>query len=197
MIYLYDKAMENKLKKVFPNTVYAPTDKFYERYLLKDKNDNVKLPALSIWRTSHEFIPHNAKTQLSIANFGIRHDEEYLVRNIYSMQIILRYQLDIWAGTDIDRDDLMKEILFFLVSYPNIFIQYQGQKFEFPIQIEPPDDITEIAEFESNGDLYRISIPLVVPDARLLFYQDARTCKYIDLSYYINNDLDSKSRIGG
>lgn len=197
MIYLYDKAMENKLKKVFPNTVYAPVDKFYERYLIGNQNSGpIKLPALSIWRTSHEFFPFNARTQVSVPNFKIRHDDEFRVRNIFSMQIVLRYELDIWAATDIDRDDLMKELLFFLVSYPNIFIEYQGQKFEFPIQVEAPSDTTEIAEFDSNGDLYRISMPLVVNDARLLFYQDAKTCKYIDLSYYTNDDLSATSEIG-
>lgn len=197
MIYLYDKALEDKFKKVFNNTIYAPTDKFYERYLLKDNNKSVKLPALSLWRISHEFNPNNARTQLSVPNFKIRNDKNYLVRNIFSMQINLRYQLDIWAANDIDRDDLMKEILFFIVSYPDIFITYQNQKFEFPVLVEPPDDVTEIADFEANGDLYRVSIPLSIPDARLLFYQDYRTCKYIDLSYYVNNEFDSKHRISG
>lgn len=197
MLYLYDKAMENKLKDVFENTTYAPVDKFYERHLLANSNQPVKLPALSIWRVSHEFKPGNARTQVSIPNFSMIHpDEDYAKRNIYSMQISLSYHLDIWASTDIDRDDMMQELLYFLTLYPDIFIEYQGQKFEFPIIIEPPDDVTDIANFGSTGDLYRVTIPLQVPDARLMFYQDTKTCKFIDISYYVNKELDSISRIG-
>lgn len=189
MIYQYDKAIENKFKKVFDRVVYAPTDKFYERYLLSENNkDNVKLPALSIWRTSHEFYPNNARTQLNVSNMRIPNMDTYMSRHIYSMQIKLNYQLDIWAGSDIDRDDMLSEILFFLVTYPNIYIEYEGQNFAFPIQIEPPDDVTDISEFDSNGDLYRISIPLIIPDARLMFYKDAKMCKHIDLTYYSNEE---------
>lgn len=189
MIYQYDKAIENKFKKVFDRVVYAPTDKFYERYLLSENNkDDVKLPALSIWRTSHEFYPNNARTQLNVSNMRIPNMDTYMSRHIYSMQIKLNYQLDIWAGSDIDRDDMLSEILFFLVTYPNIYIEYEGQNFAFPIQIEPPDDVTDISEFDSNGDLYRISIPLIIPDARLMFYKDVKMCKHIDLKYYSNEE---------
>lgn len=187
MLYLYDKALENKFKKIFDRVVYAPTDKFYERYLLATGNDQVKLPALSLWRTSHEFNPDNARSQLSVPNFRIAKNDEYIARQIYSMQIRMSYQLDIWASTDVDRDDFLREILFFLVSYPDVVIEYEGQKFSFPIQVEPPDDVTEISEFESSGDIYRVSIPLIIPDARIMFYQDVKTCKYIDLTYLVND----------
>lgn len=195
MIYLYDKALENKFKSIFDRVVYASVDKFYDRYLIgTDNKEPIKLPALSLWRTSHEFNPYNARTQLTVPNHRMIKDEAML-RQIYSMQIKLTYQLDIWAASDIDRDDMMKEILYFLVSYPDIWIEYEGQKFMFPVQVEAPDDITDIAQFDSSGDLYRITIPLEVPDARLLFYQDARMCKYIDLSYYVDGQKDSTSEI--
>ena len=197
MLYLYDKALENKLKKVFDNTVYAPVNKFYERYLLKNGNDPVQLPALSIWRMpQYEFNMGNARTQLSISNLAIKHRPELYVKNIYSIPVSLNYQLDIWAGTDIDRDDLLKELLYFLILYPDIYIEYEGQKFEFPTIVGSPDDITDISGFEVTGDLYRISIPLEVPDARLLFNQDTKLCKYIDISYYVNDIFDSRDRIG-
>lgn len=196
MLYLYDKALEDKFKKVFKNTIYAPVDKFYERYLLNNQNGAVQLPALSLWRSTHEFFPYDAKTQVSIPNMSIRRLNSLDIRNLYSMKISLSYQLDIWASTDIDRDDLMKEILYFLVTYPNIYIEYEGQKFVFPVLVEAPEDTTEIANFESSGDLYRMTIPLQIPDARLMFYQDSKLCKYIDISYYVDDQLDSVSRIG-
>lgn len=110
------------------------------------------------------------------------------LQQIYSMQIPLDYQLDIWAKTDIDRDDLFTELMYFLTLYPDVSIEYEGQHLAFPIHIEPADDITEISEFESTGDLYRISIPIRVPDARLFFYKDVKYNKHLKLSLGIMND---------
>lgn len=201
MIYLYDKALVSKFEKVFDKerVIYAPVDKFYERYEMGVEGRDispVKLPAISIWRTSHEFKPYTAPTQLRIPNFRKKLESDpLLARQIYSMEIHLEYQLDIWASSDIDRDDMMKEILYFLVMYPDIYIEYQGEKFTFPVYIQPPDDTTDIANFDSTGDLYRITIPLSIPDARLLFYQDAKLAKYIKVDYYVNDNLDSTTQV--
>lgn len=196
MLYNYDKALEEKFKKVFERVVYAPVDKFYERYLLKNGNNPIQLPAMSLWRVNSEFFPYNATTQARIPNFRMGTQDPLLARQIYSMQTSLSYQLDLWTANDIDRDDLLKEVLYFLVMYPNIHVEYQGQKFVFPVQLGVPDDVTDISQFEDTGDIYRVSIPLTVPDARLMFYDDVKKLKYINLSYYVNGELDSQSIIG-
>lgn len=196
MMYLYDKSLELKLKRVFDRVVYSPIDTFYERYLISNKNqDPVQLPALSLWRTSYEFDPYSARSQLATSNFRIAKNDKYLATHIYSMKVQLNYQLDIWAATDVDRDDLLQEILFFLTVYPNVVIEYQGEKFSVPILIEPPRDTTDIANFDRTGDFYRVTIPLQLPDARLLFYQDAKTCRFIDVSVFVDGQLDHKQRI--
>lgn len=118
------------------------------------------------------------------------------LRQIYSMQIPLEYQLDIWAKSDIDRDDLFTELMYFLTLYPNISIEYEGQSLAFPLHIEPADDVTDISEFESTGNLYRISIPIRVPDARLFFYKDVKYNKYINITLNVgNNDYQEEINI--
>jgi len=198
LIYLYDRALVDKFKKVFDEdrVIYAPVDKFYERYELGKKNKTqIELPALSIWRTSHEFNPYTATTQMRIPNFRKKVDKDAdLARQIYSMEIHLEYQIDLWASSDVDRDDLMKEILYFLVRYPNIYIEYQGEKWSFPVHIQPPDDTTDIANFDSTGDLYRLTIPVSIPDARLMFYQDTRICKFLKIDYFVDDNKVAESK---
>jgi len=190
ILYNYDKALVSKFKKVFPRVVYSPVDKFFDRYLLSSNNDSVKLPAMSVWRTNSEFHPHNAPSQLRVANMRVPTNDPMVARQIYSMQVSLSYQLDLWTDNDIDRDDLLKEILYFLVKYPNITIRYQDQNFVFPIQIGIPDDITDISRFEDTGDIYRMSIPLSVPDARFMFYDDVKKLKYINIELYVDDEFD-------
>ena len=195
MLYLYDHAFEQKLKKVFPRVVYAPIDKFYDRYLLGANNtDSIDLPAISLWRVGHEFNPYNARSHMNTPSIQRRKIPDTELQQIYSMQIPLDYQLDIWAKSDIDRDDLFTELMYFLTLYPNISIEYEGQHLAFPLHIEPADDITDISEFESTGDLYRISVPIRVPDARLFFYKNVKYNKHIQVSLEVGEN-DYKEEI--
>lgn len=184
MLYLYDKAFEEKLRKVYPRVVYASVDKFYERYYLqKDNTASIELPAISLWRLSHEFNSINARSHMNTPSQAfIKSATDAELRQIYTMQIPLNYQIDIWATSDIDRDDLFTELMYFLTLYPNIDVEYQGHHYAFPIQIEPADDITDISNFESTGSLYRISIPCRIPDARLFYYKDVKYNKYIKIN---------------
>lgn len=198
MLYEYDKSLISKIKKVFDpdRVVYAPVDKFYDRYLMHNKNKSIDLPAISIWRTNMEFDPFTPFTQSRVANFRMDTTDELVARQIYSMKVQLTYNLDIWASTDVDRDDLLKELLFFFIRYPNISITYQDQNFAFPVHVDPPEDTTDISNFENNGDLYRITMPLLIKDARFLFYDDVDKMKYVNLQFYTNNDLDSNKLVG-
>lgn len=186
MLYLYDKAFEKKLKKVFPRVVYASVDAFYDRYYLENNNTmSIELPAISLWRLSHEFNPNNARSNMntpSAYTFKRPNLSESQVRQIYTMQIPLNYQIDLWASSDIDRDDLFTELMYFLTLYPNVTIEYEGNQYSFPIHIEPADDVTDIANFTSVGNLYRMSIPCKIPDARLFFYKDVNCARYINIS---------------
>lgn len=197
MLYLYDHAFEKKLRKVFPRVVYAPVDEFYQRYFLQENStDSIELPALSLWRLSHEFNPYSARSHLntpSMQNVKLPKSE---LQQIYSMQIPLNYQLDIWANNDIDRDDLFTELMYFLTAYPDISIVYEGREIAFPIHLEAADDVTDVTNFESNGDLYRISIPCRVPDARLFYYRDVKYCKYLDIDFSLDDKDHQKIEIG-
>ena len=195
MLYLYDKAMKDKLSAFYPRVVYAPVDKFYQEYLTNNDNEKesqTKLPALSIWRISHEFNSFSARSNMNTPSLQTKmfhnNTNKTDIHEIFSMEIPLTYQLDIWAATDIDRDDMFTELMYALTLYPYITIQYQGVSILFSIMIENADDLTDIANFESTNDLYRMSIPLRVPDARLFFYKNAEECKHIKIDLSVAGD---------
>lgn len=192
MLYLYDKALVDKFAKVMPGkVVYASVDKFYERYLLGNDNKGLILPALSIWRSSLVLDKGTVPTQLRVGNVRYPNQETFIAEQLYSAKVELTYQLDAWTANDIDRDDLLKEILYFLTLYPYIAIEYRGHKFTYPILLGDITDSTDIASFENTGDIYRLTIPLQVPDARILYYEDVKLLKFIDLKYLVE-DSDHK-----
>lgn len=199
---MYDKALENKLKNLYPRVIYAPVDLFYSRYLETNNNEQdsqTKLPALSLWRISHEFDVYSARSRMNTPSVQMRRGVHGLsdgdLRQIFTMRISLQYQLDIWAGSDIERDDLFTELMYALTLYPNISINYQGRNYAFSLMLEPADDITDIAQYESQGTLYRISIPIRLPEARLFFYKDVKELRHINIDFSVEGDPLSKEII--
>lgn len=186
MLYLYDKAITKKFETVMPGkVVYAAVDKFYERYLLANDNKGIVLPALSLWRNSLVLDKSSMPTQLRVGNIRYPNQERLLAEQLYSTKVELSYQMDIWTANDIDRDDMLKEILYFLTLYPYIAIEYREHKFTFPILIGDITDSTDISSFENTGDIYRLTIPLQVPDARILYFDDVKLLKHIQLQYIV------------
>lgn len=198
MMYLYDKAIENKLKKLFPRVVYAPVDTFYERYLESNGNQQIELPALSFFRLPNlDFDIGSARSHMNTPSLRKRRLTEGEIRQIYSMKMPLDYQLDIWASSDIDRDDLFTELMYALTLYPNISITYEEHQIAFAIELAASNDLTEISQFDSTGDLYRVSIPFRIPEARLFFYKDVKECRFISADLFANDVLDSQIQING
>ena len=184
MLYLYDKALVEKFSKVMPGkVVYASVDRFYERYLLSNDNKGLVLPALSVWRSSLVLDKSSLPTQLRVGNARFPNQQTFLAEQLYSAKIELSYQMDIWTASDTDRDDMLKEILYFLTLYPYIAIDYRGHRFTYPIVIGDITDASDISSFENTGDIYRLTIPLQVPDARIMYYDDIKLLKYIDLKF--------------
>lgn len=183
MLYQYDKALVSKFEKVMPGrVVYASVDKFYERYLLGNDNQTIVLPALSIWRSSMVLDKSSLPSHMRIGNVRYPVPNTLNAEQLYSAKIELSYQMDIWTANDIDRDDMLKEMLYFLTLYPYIAIDYKDHKFTFPIILGDITDASDISSFENTGDIYRLTIPLQIPDARVLYYDDIKMLKYIDLT---------------
>lgn len=191
MIYEYDRSLVSKFEKVMPGRViYAPADKFYERYLLADNNDKVKLPALSVWREQIGLDKTGSLTPLRIQNVRYPDNEKFTAEQVFSIPLSIDYKLEMWTATDTDRDDLLKEMLYFLNLYPYLEMSYRNHKFTFPIVIGDVTDSSDISSFENTGDIYRMTVPLQVPDARILYFSNIDTLKHIDLSFFVNNQKD-------
>lgn len=184
MLYLYDRALVNKFAQVMPGKViYSPVDTFYERYLLANDNSGLVLPALSVWRTGINIDKGTLPSHLRIGNVKFPNPQTFTAEQFYSCRAEMSYQLDAWTANDTDRDDLLKELLYFLTLYPYVAIEYRGHKFTFPITLGDATDSSDISSFENTGDIYRLTIPLQIPDARILYYDDIKLLKFIDLTF--------------
>lgn len=118
---LYDKAVRDKFRSVYPNTVLAEPDIFFEVLLkyqasLGKSNNEPELPAISIYRSSLSLDSTAGNYPGSI--IGRKTDypigDKSLVHNVRSIPIRLEYMVEVWSKTRSTLNDLISELVFWL-----------------------------------------------------------------------------------
>jgi hypothetical protein len=205
MLYFYDKALTDKFINVFDESrvIYTPVDQFYDRYFQTQQDisgattvKKLQLPAISIWRINQEIDWFSSKSQLRIPNIKQRYKKLLKESRTSSIKCELTYQIDIWANTDIDRDDMFAELAYFISLYPNIRICFgKGIELLYPCYFTELDNTTDIASFESVNKLYRYTLNLIIPDARLLYVDGMPINKAIKVDIKENEEILSSLMI--
>lgn len=213
-VEMYDYAVRDKLRGVFSNTHYAPTDEAFKR-CAEANEGKVKLPMISIFRpgafeidTRNYNMPdffrgRNMWLKAPELGEGQSLDDVYpkgniapeAIRNLRSLPVVLRYQMDVW-GTRMDVvNEMTKEIIFWLVEYPHIVVAEPISEIGMEFSIEFEDGITDntdIMGFQDRGKLYRNSLDFFIRDARLFSYLDIeKLVKNIEIEvYYVDDELE-------
>lgn len=185
---MYDYGVVEKFKQVFSNTLYSPTDEAFRRCAELNEG-KVYLPLISIFRPMGMEIDYSnysmpeffrgRKLRLMDPQIAEGQDTDNVlpekVRNLRSLSVNLRYQMDIWGRNSNEINGLTKELIFWTVEYPHIEIQepISGINFQFSIEFEQSvTDNTDIAGFQDRGRLYRNTLEFSLRDSRLFSYLD-------------------------
>ncbi len=178
MLHLYDNSMINKLKEVFPNVVYAPTDKALS-IATDDKKGNISLPLISVYRLSQNLDSSRSYPEAWQGRLHNRVDSANSQLFTQSLPLTLTYQIDIWSTKRIESDSIYVELLFYLIDKPNLTIDIPNITVEdFSLNITETDSDIDMESFSEKGRLYRNIITLECM-ARIFRHQSYDTHKYL------------------
>jgi hypothetical protein len=167
---LYDKSMSDKLKALFPNTIMAPPEEALGRS--NDDTADVKLPLVSVYRISNpiNFEEYNRYEVFSGKVTRMSRQSEDIIRQ-QGLPITITYQIDIWASLRKDADGLYREIVFYLMTHPNLTIKMPNleEPFNFSLKLTDVDTPTEYSSFSDTGTLHRYTLTYEIDNARLFF----------------------------
>lgn len=197
---MYDKALLDKLRSAFPNTVQAEPDRFFEaldelQKEIKDKGKNVpKLPAMSFYRsqTSVSTPLLNTPARQIGRKLNFTNPEETSVFNGRTIPLRLEYMLELWSKEKSVLNDLIGQMLFYLYRKPNLEIQIpksqETQVFSIAVD-ENIMDNTEVSEFDDKGKLYRATLTLIIDDAQLFNVYEKKTVLVVDADIFDGDKL--------
>lgn len=174
MIYLYDEAIVNDLKKSFnPNAVENPVVSVVSPERVVDiaaqlQNDEISFPLVALTRNEDISIDTNL-TNFTRMHKGVAAVVDPKTNNLYYEQAIplkLNYALTVLTTNTADMDELVRELIFKYTRmyFLTITLPYEGQrKVRFGITIDTDSDIERssgVVEYLESGQLYQSIIHL-------------------------------------
>ena len=167
---LYGEALKSLLNKVFSgDVVLEPVDTAFE-YAIKQTDNGLKLPFISIYPNESILLDkkNNAMPSYSEGiqfqnpmvtyndDGSLKGTNQRLAKNVKFLYIIIGYQLDVWATTRLEAEQVIQELLFWLYHNQQIDIEYQGVNLSFSFDIG--DEIinnSDLMSYNNIGKIYR------------------------------------------
>lgn len=174
MLYLYDNAIVEDLKKSFnPDNVDNPVVKVISpehiiEIAAQVKEDKLSFPIVAVERSDDSNIDSNLSNFTKMMK-GIPTVFDTSTNNIYNEKAIpvnLSYILTVMTTNQADMDEIIRELLFKYMSmyFLSIHIPYEGDRdISFGVVIDGDNSIQKksgISEYIESGQLYQSSITL-------------------------------------
>lgn len=176
-VYIYDKAIEQKLKDILGDSRISivPFEVAFRKSGANSKDD-VKLPFVSVNRTGYSLSTLNKTItgyMVGKPKGIINPDQETYVRNSY-IPINVNYTLDVVTRNRQENDELCRELIIYIHRNPELLaeVSYLNIIQRFGFHWFLGDDIvdnSEISDFENRGQYYRSTLSLLVDEAQLLY----------------------------
>ena len=117
---LYDKSLLEKLESLFSNVIMAPTDDAFKR---SNEDGKVLLPLISAYRLSNPINMEDYNRYEVFSGRLVNIEENSKLIKQQGLPITITYQIDIWAAKRIHADGLFRELVYHLLTNPNLSIQ--------------------------------------------------------------------------
>lgn len=166
----YGEALKELLKKVFSgDVIMEPVDTAF-KYAIQQTNNNLKLPMIS-------FYPDNTinldKKNISMPSYreglefqnpmpiynddgSLKSTSQRLAKSVKFLYIILGYQIDVWATTRLEAEEVMQELIFWLYHNQEVKTTYQGIDLTFSFDLaDSIVDNSDLTSYTESGKLYR------------------------------------------
>lgn len=173
----YGEALKDLLGSVFNGSIIMePVDTAFE-YAVKQSNDKLKFPLISFYPNSSILLDKKNNAMPSY-NIGMKYENpisiynedgsfkdtnKRLAKNVQFLYIIIEYQIDVWATSRLEVEQVMQELLFWLHHNQQINTKYQNDDlcFSFDLGTEIVDN-SDLVSYSTNGKMYRYTYNIQV-----------------------------------
>ena len=187
MIYLYDRAITDDLQASFNSDMGMPAPKLISAeqiigIVAQEKNDNITFPIISLTRKPNSVQIDRDRMNFTRAHFGIASVLDKKTNDLYYEKVLpitLEYALTVVTTNTVDRDEIIKELLFKYLNmyFLTIKLPYEcSRKIRFGVRIVSETDIdysSGSSEYAESGSLYQAIIPLKCDGCVLVSYTPA------------------------
>lgn len=200
---LYDRALEHKLRNVFENVIMAPPDDAFARsnkegevklplisaYRMSNEIDweNFNHPASFSGRATRVRYAEGTETDTegNPRKTAVNWDSNPVVdpsmregleayRKSETIPIKITYQIDIWAQLRKYADEIFRELVFYLLHYPDLLIEIPSVEKPLVFSMQLTDTSTETDyEFGDTNVIHRYTLTYEVPFAQLFYEPDS------------------------
>lgn len=187
MLYLYDRAISDDLKKSFnPYNVPNPTVSVVEPDAIIDiaaqlQDDKISFPIVAVSRNPDTGID-TERTNFTRIHKGVQAVLDPVTNNLYyekALPINLRYALTVLTTNTADTDELVRELLFKYAQMYFLTIQlpYEAdRKIRFGITLDLSQEVERKSgqlEYLKSGQIYQTIIPLRCEGCVMVHYTPA------------------------
>lgn len=188
MVYVYDNAIAEDLKESLnTNNIGSPVVKVLDAELglqaiAQEENDDLKLPLVLLTRYPDTPIDKE-RINFTRAHRGVAAVLDKDTNELYYERVVpieVNYDLTVLAANTIDRDELVRELIFKYLSmyFITFTLPYEcKRKVRFGVKIDPDKDISSksgVLEYLSSGTVYQTIIPLKCEGCVLVSYTPAK-----------------------
>ena len=164
------EALKKLIQEVFTGSVVMEPPDVAFQYAIKQTNNNLTLPMISFYpdntiqldRKNNAMPSYDEGFQFQNPMNVYNEDGSFkgtnkrLAKNAKFLYIIIGYQLDTWATTRLEAEEVMQELVFWLHHNQQVEIEYMGVKLQFSFDLANEIiDNSDLASYQSNGKLYR------------------------------------------
>lgn len=173
----YGEALKKLLKEVFNGAVIMEPVETAFQYAIKQTDNKLELPMISFYPDNSIVIDRKNSSMPSYStglefqnpiniynkDGTLKGTNERLAKNVKFLYIIIGYQIDVWATTRLEAEEVMQELIFWLHHNQQVEIEYQGTKlaFSFDLASEIVDN-SDLVSYTTNGKLYRYTYGIQV-----------------------------------
>lgn len=165
---LYDHALKRKLELLFENVKMAPPEKAFKR---SNKAGKVKLPLISAYRLSNPPNWENYNQHFAFfGDYAQRNNNEYILTR--GLPITITYQIDIWAYERAHADGIYRELVEYMLRFPNLRIDVPtiDRPQDFVMNLTDVETATDYDDTDERNMIHRYTLTYEVPNA-LMFYE--------------------------
>ena len=196
----YDKAVLNKIKSWFKNTIYANTAITYNTiYDLMDVGDKPKLqfPLINIYRVPGFTFSDNQNFAARKQGLGLGEDSSGLLLSGRYLALDLTYQLDFYSKSSENLYDLIVQVAHALNQFPVLEVWHTdnktGETFVERYDLVNSSSPVEQSEFDNNDRIYRAYMQYSIANARVYDITDYAKISDVELGLGVHETNDTVS----